>query len=94
MLVLVAGIQALELVSSIAPNALQIIAGPGGVGQVSVPSLNLSEGVVYSTNGWDANDIGPSAEWSRIVQRVMLSTSGVSLDPPSGCSHGCDYTIH
>jgi hypothetical protein len=92
-LTLTAAIHALEVVTILAPNALKVVPSSGVIKCINASSLDLARGNLTSIDTMDQSYLRPSAEWTRMVQRVVMFPDVVSLAAPTGCGVGCNYSI-
>lgn len=77
-----------------APQSLRVASSSVYTQTTNVPSLNLSNTPVTAADIYSGGYVGPSASWTRIVQKVMMAPSQAALTPPAGCENGCKFTLN
>lgn len=96
-LLLAACIQALALITILAPNALTIVPKGNVYHTLEVPTLDFSAGPVESIDGMGrrlANESLPtSLKWNRIVQKSAISGRVPTWPSPKGCGSSCNYNF-
>lgn len=87
-------IPAMSLISILAPNALGVEPALATQTSLTVPTLALSSGMIFSmVPGDDCVYSSPTQNWQRIIQRAMMSNDFIGWTAPEGCGPGCDYSI-
>ncbi|KAK0436790.1 uncharacterized protein EV420DRAFT_1487406, partial [Desarmillaria tabescens] len=77
-------IQALTLVSILAPNALEVRSASPRNDIISVPTISFD-----NRDGWTTVTVA----WERVLSRSFQSDTLIGWNAPAGCGSACNYTI-
>lgn len=88
-------VQSIVLVSIFAPNSLTINSGPRVRKNMTVPSLDFSQGAIsiLHTSGDVQHYTGPSAFWNQSIAKLITMPVDVNWNRPPGCGNSCKYSI-
>ncbi|KAK0432236.1 hypothetical protein EV421DRAFT_1911140 [Armillaria borealis] len=86
-------LQALTLVSVLAPNALEVSSGSPRNNIISVPTVSFSNGDAWTMGAMTNCTFTMTVAWERILSCSFQSDSLIEWNVPAGCGSACNYTI-
>ncbi|KAK0462303.1 uncharacterized protein EV420DRAFT_1761573 [Desarmillaria tabescens] len=82
-------LQALALVSILAPNSLEVGSASPKITTISVPTVFFSKSNISETHC----DYYPSPAWEKVLDRALQSNTLIGWNAPVGCGTECNCTV-
>ncbi|KAK0220708.1 hypothetical protein IW262DRAFT_1494690 [Armillaria fumosa] len=86
-------VQALTVVSILAPNALEVGSASPTTDIISVPTISFANGDGWTTGSMTICTYAVTVAWERVLSRSFQSNTLIGWDAPAGCGSACNYTI-
>ncbi|PBK91986.1 hypothetical protein ARMGADRAFT_1166138 [Armillaria gallica] len=86
-------VQALTLVSILAPNALEVGSASPTTDIISVPTISFANGDGWTTGSMTTCTYTVTVAWERVLSRSFQSDTLIVWNAPAGCGSACNYTI-
>jgi hypothetical protein len=86
-------IRSLVIINSSAPNALSIEIEGTKVIEGQVPTLNLSELLIYNSTDECTNCVDRGGLWKQLFKQLATTESTKLWDPPPQCTANCSFEI-
>ncbi|KAK0482790.1 hypothetical protein IW261DRAFT_1679577 [Armillaria novae-zelandiae] len=86
-------VQALALVSILAPNALEVGSASPTTDIISVATISFANGNGWTTGSMTTCTYTVTTAWERVLSRSFQSDTLIGWTAPAGCGSACNYTI-